>query len=64
MIKKLLLGFVLLLVGAAGALWFIGSGELGKDWQSSPVVTGPRPTTEPAGKSDEISPIWLDYQGE
>jgi hypothetical protein len=54
MIKKILLALVaLVLVGLAG-LWFIGSGTLGEDWQSSPAVAGPRPESEPAGKSDEV----------
>ncbi len=54
MIKKILLGFLSLVVLAVVGLLLLGSGQWGERWQSSPVVAGPRPDSQPTGKSNEI----------
>ncbi len=42
MIKKILLGLVLLLVVVVGGLYVVGKGWLGGPWTPAPVIQGPR----------------------
>jgi hypothetical protein len=54
MLKKLLLGLVLII--ALVVAWFhaVGSGWFGEEWQSAPVTSGPRPTPAPADTTPQI----------
>ncbi|NND69214.1 MAG: DUF3604 domain-containing protein, partial [Halioglobus sp.] len=45
MIKKILLGLVVLIVIIVLPLWIIGSGSMGEPWSSAAPQAGPRPMT-------------------
>lgn len=59
MIKKLLLGLLLLLIIAVTPLWIIGAGYLGEPWEPAPSTPGPR-TVDTGFAADEPQILFGD----
>ncbi len=52
MIRKILLGLVLVVAAIVLPLWFIGSGSMGEPWRSAQTLPGPRPVIPPAATGE------------